>query len=432
MLGCKRRRTNSSSPLQDQVDAGSNRGSSGDSALNNRSCTSVVDHSQERRTKRAPGENDKGGKSIKTIYRNKKAQSCSCDPADGSIGNLEKKPAGAGGQHPHRKAPSKGEPVPAPESPEAGDINDQKKNINNSGRPRSKSTGAAAASSKKSAAHKSSAGDKQEEANKTCSPVRAGRRQSSSKMEPHSSPQQLTRPLVQPIPSPVSSNAAPKPQDNSQLPPAGLSSNYANKNESKLLSRPKTVDQLLIEKLLAEDSQEQQQNLNLRAINEDEELQQMLELSKKEFYDREFRMGASHDILVARVLSYGLKERHVKGDGSCQFRALSDQLYGTEEHHQNVRRKVIEKLEQEADHYKNFVLSKTEIESKEQADEAFNLYLVSMSEESTWGDHVTLQAAADVYNCEIKLITSYDDDAILSILPLQNKNASSAFGAATR
>lgn len=34
--------------------------------------------------------------------------------------------------------------------------------------------------------------------------------------------------------------------------------------------------------------------------------------------------------MLDRLQLYGLKERQVKGDGNCQFRALSDQLFGTD------------------------------------------------------------------------------------------------------
>ena len=37
--------------------------------------------------------------------------------------------------------------------------------------------------------------------------------------------------------------------------------------------------------------------------------------------------GAGRARLEARLRHYCLLERQVKGDGACQFRALSDQLY---------------------------------------------------------------------------------------------------------
>ncbi len=41
---------------------------------------------------------------------------------------------------------------------------------------------------------------------------------------------------------------------------------------------------------------------------------------------------------------YGLVERTVRGDGNCQFRALADQLYRSEDMHADVRRTVVHQL----------------------------------------------------------------------------------------
>ena len=41
---------------------------------------------------------------------------------------------------------------------------------------------------------------------------------------------------------------------------------------------------------------------------------------------------------------YGLIERRVKGDGNCQFRAVSDQLFRTPDLYADVRRAVLHQL----------------------------------------------------------------------------------------
>ena len=43
------------------------------------------------------------------------------------------------------------------------------------------------------------------------------------------------------------------------------------------------------------------------------------------------------DRMHKRLLHYGLKDRDVVGDGNCQMRAISYQLYGTEDNHAQVR-----------------------------------------------------------------------------------------------
>jgi len=36
---------------------------------------------------------------------------------------------------------------------------------------------------------------------------------------------------------------------------------------------------------------------------------------------------------------YGLEERIIRGDGNCQFSALSDQLFNTDKYHVQVRKR---------------------------------------------------------------------------------------------
>jgi hypothetical protein len=39
-----------------------------------------------------------------------------------------------------------------------------------------------------------------------------------------------------------------------------------------------------------------------------------------------------------------------------------------------------------------------------------------------WGDHVTLQAAADYYGVRISLVTSFKDTCFIEIVPTQQKS----------
>ena len=102
-----------------------------------------------------------------------------------------------------------------------------------------------------------------------------------------------------------------------------------------------------------------------------------------------------HARLKQRIKLYGLKERTVRGDGNCQFRALSDQLYGAEKNHAEIRSSVVKHLRLYKERYNPYV------------PEDYEVYVRKMSQDSTWGDHVTLQAAADVYGTRICVISSY-------------------------
>ncbi|KDO60179.1 hypothetical protein CISIN_1g018742mg [Citrus sinensis] len=112
-----------------------------------------------------------------------------------------------------------------------------------------------------------------------------------------------------------------------------------------------------------------------------------------------------HQRLLERLQVYDLVEHKVQGDGNCQFRALSDQIYRTAEHHEFVRQQIVAQLKSNPDIYEGYVPM------------AYGDYLEKMSESGEWGDHVTLQAAADLYGVKIFVITSFKDTCYIEILP---------------
>uniref|UniRef100_A0A453MJU4 OTU domain-containing protein n=1 Tax=Aegilops tauschii subsp. strangulata TaxID=200361 RepID=A0A453MJU4_AEGTS len=93
---------------------------------------------------------------------------------------------------------------------------------------------------------------------------------------------------------------------------------------------------------------------------------------------------SDHRRLLDRLVLYGLVELKVNGDGNCQFRALSDQFYRTPEHHRFVRQQVVNQLESHPEIYAGYVPMD------------YREYLKKMPKIGEWGDHVTLQAAADL------------------------------------
>ncbi|XP_058067757.1 OVARIAN TUMOR DOMAIN-containing deubiquitinating enzyme 12-like isoform X2 [Magnolia sinica] len=114
---------------------------------------------------------------------------------------------------------------------------------------------------------------------------------------------------------------------------------------------------------------------------------------------------SDHQRLLERLHIYDLVELKVQGDGNCQFRALSDQFYRTTEHHKFVRQQVVNQLESHPDIYEGYVPM------------AYGDYLKKISKDGEWGDHVTLQAAADSYGVKIFVITSFKDTCYIEILP---------------
>ncbi|KAI5067151.1 hypothetical protein GOP47_0017679 [Adiantum capillus-veneris] len=112
-----------------------------------------------------------------------------------------------------------------------------------------------------------------------------------------------------------------------------------------------------------------------------------------------------HQRLLERLYEYGLQERRMSGDGNCQFRAISDQLYGTPEKHKSVRKHVHHQLKAWKDLYREYVPMK------------YSDYVRKMKKLGEWGDHVTLQAAADWFGMKICLVTSFKDTRYIEILP---------------
>ena len=59
--------------------------------------------------------------------------------------------------------------------------------------------------------------------------------------------------------------------------------------------------------------------------------------------------------LTAQLSALGLRLHNTLGDGNCLFRALSDQLYGTESHHLKLRAEITAWMAKYAERYEGFV-----------------------------------------------------------------------------
>ncbi|WCJ40279.1 OVARIAN TUMOR DOMAIN-containing deubiquitinating enzyme 12 [Euphorbia peplus] len=112
-----------------------------------------------------------------------------------------------------------------------------------------------------------------------------------------------------------------------------------------------------------------------------------------------------HQRLIQRLNVYGLCEVKVSGDGNCQFRALSDQMYKSPEYHKHIRKDIVKQLKDNRSLYESYVPMK------------YKRYYKRMSKSGEWGDHVTLQAAADKFAAKICLLTSFRDTCFIEIMP---------------
>lgn len=115
-------------------------------------------------------------------------------------------------------------------------------------------------------------------------------------------------------------------------------------------------------------------------------------------------------LLRRRFTTKGWRMRDVVGDGACQFRALSQQLWGSEEHHWKVRGDVVAHLRT---HPPPFLDERVYFSADsavfDSSISSLDEYLDLMKESTTWGDQTTLQACADAYGVRIEMITTFED-----------------------
>jgi hypothetical protein len=121
----------------------------------------------------------------------------------------------------------------------------------------------------------------------------------------------------------------------------------------------------------------------------------------------EERLNRDHGRLTLRLDFYGLREKCVTGDGNCQFRALSDQLFRDNgENHAAVRAAAIAKILASPEDYSPYVAPLT-----------LATYCDKMRTLGEWGDNITLQAVADEYLVVINIVSSYSEHGFIEILP---------------
>lgn len=80
---------------------------------------------------------------------------------------------------------------------------------------------------------------------------------------------------------------------------------------------------------------------------------------------------------------YVLKE--VYGDGNCLFRAISDQLYGKDDQHIQLRKKAVEFIKNNQDDFVFYMEDDKKIED----------YIISMSKDGAWGGQLEMKALAE-------------------------------------
>ncbi|WWC66392.1 uncharacterized protein I206_100294 [Kwoniella pini CBS 10737] len=102
----------------------------------------------------------------------------------------------------------------------------------------------------------------------------------------------------------------------------------------------------------------------------------------------------------AEINRLGLMLRDVKGDGNCLFRVLSDQGFGGEKKHNEIRRLVCDYLETHKDVMEGFVVPFMK------DGEGYEGYVTRMRQLKQFGSHIEIQAAARVFKRNIRVVMS--------------------------
>ena len=108
------------------------------------------------------------------------------------------------------------------------------------------------------------------------------------------------------------------------------------------------------------------------------------------------KIRVNKERLSARLARLGIEKKPQMGDGNCQFRSLATQLFNEPELHMLVRHVVTEHIARHSSIFECLF---------DGADE-FVAYVEGMKQSGTWGDELTLRAAADSFGCHVHVVTS--------------------------
>jgi OTU domain-containing protein 3 len=98
--------------------------------------------------------------------------------------------------------------------------------------------------------------------------------------------------------------------------------------------------------------------------------------------------------LREQLRQLGLYAADTTGDGNCLFRALSDQLYGTESRHLQIRKDICDWIQSHSIRYAPFV----------DDERGLDVHLSLMRQPATYGGHLELSAFAHMKKCNVKVI----------------------------
>jgi hypothetical protein len=139
---------------------------------------------------------------------------------------------------------------------------------------------------------------------------------------------------------------------------------------------------------------------------------------------RASKSSAGIVLLRERLRHLNLAMRTIEGDGNCQFRAFSLNLFGSEEHHPLVRARAVDYMQTHASEFREFI----DNGESRQSNRGFSDYLSRMSKGRTWGDELTLRALCNAFGAIVHVMTSQEGSRFyLTYIPDVKKVAKQVF-----
>ena len=130
--------------------------------------------------------------------------------------------------------------------------------------------------------------------------------------------------------------------------------------------------------------------------------------------NREKKQLTAKETLKNRLGILDLQMLEIAGDGNCQFRSASQQLFGNEAHHEFVRRRSVAFIRARANEFAPFFMPDARARK---GTSPFDAYLSRMAKGRTWGDELTLRAICNAFGAVIHVVTSTEENWYLKYEP---------------
>lgn len=119
---------------------------------------------------------------------------------------------------------------------------------------------------------------------------------------------------------------------------------------------------------------------------------------------------------ITELQEKGLTVIRMASDGNCMFRSIAHQLFADANLHLEVRKKILDYIEQEKDHFVLFL---------DEEEESFDDYIKRLRCFGEWGDNTELYAAAQCYQVDIYI---HQADTPMYMISGSSSNSSSGSG----